>query len=191
MDKFIAIEKITATLSGTERLRLFSAGVRNYGFMDKAWDIAHDNPNFTPPNFDTPAMGKNVRDIEDLRQLSMVIEQFLQVVEDLLLVKSDVCYRMALRVYRSLQEQAKNKVPGAGPLYEALISYFRRRKRAEEGEPTVKELEHDYHRLIKGEADGKIEIENERPHIQAGTHIVVDDVHKGKAAFKETDEGSV
>ena len=46
---FKAHEHIDSSLTGTERLRLFGPGVRNYGFMDKAWDIAHDNPLFTPP----------------------------------------------------------------------------------------------------------------------------------------------
>ena len=50
LDTFKVSENIDSALSGTERMRLFGPGVRNYGFMDKAWDIAHDNPMFTPPN---------------------------------------------------------------------------------------------------------------------------------------------
>jgi hypothetical protein len=188
MDKFMAVEQIDSTMSGTQRRRLFSAGVKNYGFIDKAWDIAHDNPNFMPPNFYTALMGKNLRDIEDLRQLVVVLEQFLQVVNDLLLIKGDTAYRFALRVYDSLKEQKKNKVPGAAPLFDELVAFFRKRKRITEGEPTVKELEHDFKRLIKGEADGKIEIINERPQIKAGVCKVVDDVHKGRAVAKETAE---
>jgi hypothetical protein len=187
-DKFTAVEKIDLSLTGTERLRLFGAGVRNYGFMDKAWDIAHDNPNFMPPKLDTALMGKTLRDIEDLRQLAVVIEQFLQVVNDLMLIKSDACYRMALRIYDSLKEQKKNKIPGAAPLFDELLSFFRRRRRITEGEPTVKELEHDFKRLIKGQADGKIEIINERPQIKAGARKVVDDVHKGKKIIKGSSE---
>jgi hypothetical protein len=188
MDKFLAVEHVNAALSGTERRRLVSAGTRNYGFMDKAWDIVHDNPNFAPTNFNTALMGKTMRDIEDLRQLVLVLEQFLQAVNDLLLIKSDECYRMALRVYAVLQEQARNKVPGAAPLFDALLSYFRKRKRAEEGEPTIKELEHDFHRILHGKADGEIKIVNERPHISAGVHEVVDDVHKGRTSIKATEE---
>ena len=63
---------------------------------------------------------------------------------------------MALRIYRSLQEQTRSRIPGAEPLFQALLMFFRRRRRATEGEPTVKELEYDLHRLLKGEADGNI-----------------------------------
>lgn len=187
-DGFKVFENIDSSLTGTERRRLFGAGVRNYGFMDKAWDIAHDNPLFTPPNMDVGMMGKLMRDIEDLRQLAFVLEQFLQVVNDLMLLKSDETYRMALRIYRTLQEQARNRVPGAAPLFEALLMFFRRRRRITENEPTVKELEHDVKRLLKGEADGEIIIKNEQPHVSGGSREVIDNVHTGRSAIKATEE---
>ena len=187
-DGFKVFENIDSALSGTERMRLFGPGVRNYGFMDKAWDIAHDNPMFSPPNMNVQMMGKLMRDIEDLRQLAFVLEQFLQVVNDLLLIKSNDAYRMALRIYRTLQEQARNKVPGAAPLFEALLMFFRRRRRITENEPTVKELEHDVKRLLKGEADGEIIIKNEQPRISGGAREVIDNVHTGKVAAKATEE---
>ena len=40
MQFFITDENIQSNLTGTDRRRLFSAGVRNYGFIDKAFDIA-------------------------------------------------------------------------------------------------------------------------------------------------------
>jgi len=33
-----------STMTVTERRRLIGAGVRNYGFIEKAWDIARENP---------------------------------------------------------------------------------------------------------------------------------------------------
>ena len=187
-DKFKVVENIDSVMNGTERLRMFGPGVRNYGFMDKAWDIANDNPLFTPPNMNVQQMGSLMRDIEDLRQLAFVLEQFLQVVSDLLLIKSNETYRMALRIYRTLQEQARNRVPGAAPLFEALLQFFRRRRRITEDEPTVKELEHDVKRLLHGTADGEIVIKNEQPHVSGGVHEVVDDVHTGRVAAKATEE---
>ncbi|MCL1812316.1 MAG: hypothetical protein FWG29_02200 [Treponema sp.] len=187
-DHFKVAENIDSSMNGTERLRLFGPGVRNYGFMDKAWDIAHDNPMFTPPNMNVQLMGKTMRDIEDLRQLAFVLEQFLQVVNDLMLLKSDETYRMALRIYGSLREQTRNRVPGAAPLFEALLMFFRRRRRMEEGEPTVKELEHDFKRLVHGTADGEIIIKNEQPHVSGGIREVIDNVHTGRVAAKATEE---
>jgi hypothetical protein len=53
MNWFIQADEISKSLTGTDRRRLFSARSRNYGFIDKAIDIARDNPSFMPPNFDT------------------------------------------------------------------------------------------------------------------------------------------
>jgi hypothetical protein len=53
------------------------------------------------------------------------------------------------------------------------------------------ELERDIKRLIHGKADGEIVIKNESPHVQGGLHEVIDNVHKGRTAFKGTAEGSI
>jgi hypothetical protein len=93
-----------------------------------------------------------------------------------------------LRIYGSLQEQTKSKVPGAEPLYNALRTFFNRRRR-EGDEPTEMELERDIKRLVHGKEDGEIIIKNETPHITGGFHQVIDSVHTGRSAFKETEEG--
>jgi hypothetical protein len=46
MNGFVSKQIAKATLTGKERMRLTGAGVRNYGFIDKAIDIARDNPEF-------------------------------------------------------------------------------------------------------------------------------------------------
>jgi len=190
MHHFMSSENIDNNLTGRDRLRLFSAGVRNYGFIDKAFDIARDNPQFMPPNFDIDKLYTNLRELEDLRQLMLVLQQFLQLVTNCFMQKADICYRDALRIYGSLQEQTKNRVPGAEPLFEALRTFFRKRRRQGE-EPTEMELERDFKRLIHGKADGEIIIKNESPHISSGVHEVIDNVHTGRSAFKETEQASI
>jgi hypothetical protein len=190
MHFFMEQENVESNLSGTDRKRLFSAGVRNYGFIDKSFDIARDNPDFMPPHFDINALNSNLRQLEDLRQLMLTLQQFLQLVTNAFMLKADFCYRDALRIYASLKEQTKNKVPGAEPLFEALKTFFKRR-RMESDEPTEIELEHDIKRLVHGKADGEIIIQNEAPHITGGFHKVVDSVHTGRSAFKESAEGEV
>jgi hypothetical protein len=106
------------------------------------------------------------------------------------MLQADSCYRDALRIYNSLKEQTKAKVPGAEPLFEALKTFFRKRRGGGD-EPTEIELERDIKRLIHGHADGKIQIENESPKIIGGIHKVIDDVHRGRSAFKETAEAEV
>lgn len=194
MDDFIKLENVESNLSGTERRRLISAGVRNWGFIDKAYDISRDNPAFLPPNFSSYDMGVAVREFEEIRQLVFTLNQFQQIANDTMLIRADACYRLALRVYGSLREQARNKVPGADALFQALLKFFRRRRRPDEAgpeDPTEKELERDFHRMLHGTADGKIEIINERPRISAGVHEAIDEVNTGHAAIKETKQGEI
>jgi len=183
MQYFIDGEGIDVNLTGRDRLRLISAGVRNNGFIDKAFDIAHDNPDFLPPHFDMAVFTANIRKFEELRQLMLVLQQFEQLAAGAFMAQADVCYREALRVYGSLREQTRARVPGAEPLFEALMTFFRRRRRPGQ-EPTEHELENDFKRLLHGKADGKIEIVNETPKLSAGVHKVVDEVDKGRAVVE-------
>ena len=190
MQYFVEDENIQSNLTGTDRRRLFSAGVRNYGFIDKAFDIARDNPQFMPPHFDITRLNNNLRELENLRQLMLVLQQFLQLVSNCFMLKADFCYRDALRIYASLQEQTRNRVPGAEPLFNALRTFFHRRRRQSD-EPTEMELQRDFKRLIHGKADGEIFIENETPKITGGVHKVIDNIHTGRSAFKETEQASI
>jgi hypothetical protein len=190
MNWFIQADEISRRLTGRDRLRLISARSRNYGFIDKAFDIARDNPNFMPPNFDTAKLYENIRELEDLRQLMLLLQQFLQLVTSSFMQQADLCYRNALRIYNSLQEQTRAGVPGSGELFEALRDFFHRRRRHTD-EPTEKELERDIKRLLHGTADGEIIIENVSPKVTGGVHRIVDNVHKGKTAYKETDEAVI
>jgi hypothetical protein len=190
MHVFVVEENVESGLTGTDRQRLISAGVRNYGFIDKAFDIARDNPSFMPPNFNIDALNTNLRQLEDLRQLMLTLQQFLQLVTNAFMLKADFCYRDALRIYASLEEQTRNNVPRAAPLYDALKTFFKRRRR-ESDEPTERELEHDVKKLIHGTADGEIVISNEASHITGGFHKVVDNVHTGHSAFKESEQAEI
>jgi len=188
MDWFISHEGIGGSLTGTDRRRLVGAGVRNNGFIDKAFDIARDNPQFMPPHFDVNALIQNMEDLENLRQLLWTLQQFVQAVSNALLVHSDSCYRDALRIYASLQEQTRNRVEGAEPLFRALQTFFSRRRKPANEEPTEMELERDIKRLLHGKEDGEIIIKNESPQVGGGLHEVIDHVHKGRSAFKGTVE---
>jgi hypothetical protein len=188
---FLDNEGIGGSLTGTDRRRLVGVGVRNNGFIDKAFDIAIENPQFMPAHFDVATLTQNMHDIEDLRQLLWTLQQFVQAVSNALLVHSDSAYRDALRIYDSLREQSRNRVDGAEPLFRALASFFSRRRKPANEEPTEMELERDIKRLIHGKADGEIVIKNERPNMTGGVHEVIDNVHKDKTAFKATEQGSV
>jgi len=184
MEWFLENEGVGAGLTGADRKRLVGSGVRNNGFIDKAFDIANDNPSFMPPHFDVKALNASMKKLEEYRQFSLVLQQFWQASDNKYLVQSDSCYRDSLRIYSSLREQAKGRVDGAGPLYKALQMYFSRRRKPS-GEDAESELERHVKQLVEGEADGEIVIKNESPHSSGGLHEVIDNVHKETSAFKK------
>jgi hypothetical protein len=192
MNTFILDYNIDTNLSGKERQRLFGAGVRNFGFIEKAYDIARENPEFLPRGFNAILMGYNIQHLEDARQLIWVLQQFVNAANEFFLKRSDIGFREALRIYGNLRELNRAKVPGADVLYKALLTYYRRRKpRPGEAEPTQKELERDFMKLIHGKADGDIEIINEQPHFVEGVRKVVDNVHTGHAAVRESAQAEI
>jgi len=187
MATFIAGEDIESAATGHERIRLFGAGVRNYGFIEKTWDIVRDNPTMRPTQFNYAQFGADIGEFDEYRQLYFLLEKFMQVVNEAMLVRSDKLFRDALRVYGNLREMSRARVPGAEPLYRALLTFFRRRRTAEtvEGEPTIKELEHDFNKLIHGHADGEIVVKNETPKVSGGKRTVIDEVNTGRIAVKK------
>jgi hypothetical protein len=176
MNEFVSKQIAKATLTGKERMRLIGTGVRNYGFIDKAIDIARDNPEFVPPFLPVDAMLQEKEDFEEVRQLVFVLEEFLQAANSEVLVRGNKLFHDALRVYGSLQEMTKSCVPGAAPLFESLKSFFHKRRKQTDGKPTTKKLERDFHSLLRGTRDGEIVVKNESPHLEGGKRVVVDEV---------------
>jgi hypothetical protein len=181
---FLNAENAGTASTGKERQRLFGAGVKNYGFIEKAFEIARENPDFMPPHLRVDDLRNYQDDLAELRQLFFVLQQFIKAVFSCFLHRTDMCFRIALRIYASLKEQAKYRVHGAAPLYEALKPFFHHRKRQND-EPTEKQLEKDFKKLLHGTAEGEIIIKNESPHVTRGKPKVVDDEHTGQSVRKK------
>lgn len=177
---FWNVLNMVTNMSGQERKRLISARARNYGFINKAFAIIQENPNFRPANFSFEDMEKNLDILNQSRQLSLVLEQLRLVNNDLLLISCNISYRNALRVYSNLRDQARAGIAGARPLFQELEQFFtlHRRGRSADAEPTGKILEREAKRLLRGKADGEMIIKNESPHMTGGVHEVIDDVHR-------------
>jgi hypothetical protein len=94
LNEFVKEENVDSALSGKERLRLIGAGVKNYGLIDKAYDIARDNPQFMPPFLTPQEMWNDMHDFEGARQLVMVLEKFLQLATECMMLKGDKCFRV-------------------------------------------------------------------------------------------------
>lgn len=166
-------EELGADMTGKQRQRLFGAGVKNYGFIEKAYDIAKDNSEYLPPHFDIEDMRESVTDFDDIRQLVFELEQYLRAANNIMLLESDLLYRGSLRVYAGLKEQSRNKVPGAQALFDALRAFFYRRKRIAD-KPTQKETLRTAKKLIQGKAEGTLLVKNEKPKVTAGKREIAE-----------------
>jgi len=183
-------EYIGDALSLRERRGKRSPGVRNYGFMDKVSDIAMANQEFAPTVFNVVEMKELIRQIELLRDLSVALSKFQRIVSDELMMVSDEAFNMALMYYNSVRDLARRRVPGAEAVFRELQLFFRRRRPATD-EPTEAEILRDVKATLHGRKDGKIVIENEKPRMVGGKHVVVDETQKPKGAWKATEEGEI
>jgi hypothetical protein len=103
----------------------------------------------------------------------------------------DYFYTDGLDFYAAVREAAKRRVDAAETLYEELCASFEGRGKKEEDAPTEKKLISDVKAVASGKKDGRIVIENVKPHLTGGSHKVIDETFKDTARFKDTSEGEI
>jgi len=175
--------QVEPALSGQERRRLIGVRSRNLGFITKAWDLSNENQDFWPPHLSMAGMRDSVAVMEQARLLTVLLNHFHQVVDDILLTHCDQAYRDALVIYGHWRELSRVRVPGANALFQELRQFFMLRRRNRNashgnGEPSVKEIERDVKRLLHGKADGRVVIEHESLKTSGGVCEVVDEVSR-------------
>ena len=170
-----------------DRRRRIGAGIRNYGFMDKTSDLALANPQFNPASFDGNQLKTIIRKIELCRNLLALLQQFSREVSDDLLTLGNEGFSLSLLYYSSVRELARRNDTGAQAVFNMLRPFFRR-PNPEKEKPTEPEVERNVRALLKGKKEGKVVIENEKPHLTGGKHIVIDETQKAKGAWKETEK---
>ena len=167
-------------LDTTERRRLLGSGVRRYGHIEKVFEVSQEFPQFWPAFVGDESLGKRVREIDALRNLTILFQFYARVTGDMLLLAGHDAFRMANSYYTTVRDAARRGgTPEAAQVFERLQLFWRRPRRAN-SEPTEKELLHDFNQLLHGKADGTMAIENESPHMTGGMREVVDHVSRAK-----------
>ena len=160
-------------LNTTDRRRLLGSGVRRYGFIEKVLEVGRDYPQFWPAfGGDEAELRERVDEIDALRNLLVWFRVATRTVGDLLLIAGDDAFRIAGSYYATSRDGARRKNPGAVQVFEMLRLFWRRRRM--NGEPTEKELEHDFHALMRGTKDGKVAMENESDQVVRGERVLMD-----------------
>jgi len=168
-------------LSFTQRRILQGASQRRYGFIDEISDVMGSNPQFIPSNIIDSEYKEDIRKFEIIRNINIALKQILRKTEDIQLVMADNLYRQALSYYGVVRDAALRRVEGAQVLFNQLREFFRnRRNKRFDEQPTEAKALKDARALLHGHKDGEIIIENERPHLVGGKHLIVDETHKDR-----------
>ena len=155
----------------------------------RAARCAGEFSNFAPSAFSLTVLKNAKHNIEALRDIQVISAEVNRLVADGLLIYGNQAWDQTLLFYTSVREQARRNVPGARELFERLNLLFRPQGR--ENKITEPEVERDVNALLHGRKDGKIVIENEKPHLEGGKHVVVDETHKSREGFKATESEEI
>ncbi len=118
------IETLTIALNPSDRQRMIKSGNRSLPFINDSLNYCETNPEFAPKYLAVPEMKKDVQAGADLKQIRNVIEQILQRLDDTIMLAGSEAYIAALSYYHAVKRAAKDKAPGAEPIFEDLKQRF-------------------------------------------------------------------
>ena len=167
-------------LNTNDRRRLLGSGVRRYGFIEKVFEVSAEYSQFWPPfGTDREALNESVKEIDVLRNLVIWFRHAGRLAQDLLLIASDDAFRAACAYYALARDGARRKNSEAVQVYQMLKLFWHKRRRTPK-EPTLPEIERDFHRVLYGLKDGTVSAQHESPTLAGGSHEVIDNVHSAR-----------
>jgi hypothetical protein len=182
-------ENINSTdLSESDRRRLRGTRARRYGFIMEVATLAQSNMRFAPRNWSYEDLQELINQIDLLRNIKIRLAQLDRNIKDQLLRINDAAYRMALLFYACVQDFARLHEETATTLYNRFREFFKHQPKdpEEPKQPTQKEIEHDVNALIKGLKEGKITIENIKPHTIPGSQFIAEETAPPHLSFTKT-----
>jgi hypothetical protein len=121
------LEGYAAHLRALDRRRLNGVGIKKQGFIERAFALTVENPEFLPHYLTLGKFredGKYFTGIRSLLDLSRQIEELLW---NIAIEASDVWYTDALEFYASAREAAKRRVDAAESVHNELAVFFKSR----------------------------------------------------------------
>ena len=88
------------TLTLQERKSLVKVGDEGWGFINKALEVATQNPEFLPRSFDISQMRNDVELLAVLQSITIALTQLQDLLNDSTLALRSQTYRGALTIYR-------------------------------------------------------------------------------------------
>jgi hypothetical protein len=186
----VALEAYAAHLRALDRKRLNGVGIKKQGFIERALEIAKENPEFLPNYLTLERFIEENKYFTEFRNLFDTSGQIRELIWNITMESSDVDYTNALDYYASVREAAKRRVDAAESPHKELAVFFKRNKPLGE-EPTKKQTKRDLNALMNGRKDGKIVVENNKPKVTGGVHKKKKKKFTNNEQYKDTDHGEI
>jgi hypothetical protein len=185
------LDNYTQHLRALDRKRLNGVGIKKLGFIERAFELALENPEFLPHYLTIERFGEDIDYFLAFRTLVDLVTQTREKLWNITMLSADIAYTDALEFYASVRESAKRRVDAAETIHAELFPFFKHHGTRNTTEPTEKQLKKDFNALLHSKRDGKIVIENVKAKLTGGKHKVIDEVLKTTSHFKDMEEGEI
>jgi hypothetical protein len=116
-------------LTPAERHELPKMGEKTLSFVEKAHELAQQNPSIRPPYLSMTDFDADFSDALGLRSLHLTARQIEEIISDTMMSAGSETYQAALVFYSAAKIAAEQNVPGAKAMYEELRVRFPRGRR--------------------------------------------------------------
>ena len=120
----------TLALTPEERHDLLKMGDKTLAFVDKAHQLAQQNPTLYPPYLDMAEFDIDFADAHNLLQIRNLVSQINDAINDTVMVAGSEAYQAALVFYSATKTAAAQDIVGAKAVYEALKARFPARRKS-------------------------------------------------------------
>jgi hypothetical protein len=128
------IRPYSIALTPHERHDLPKMGEKTVSFVEKAHELAKDNPDLCPNYLNIADFTIDINDAIGLISVKVAILQVVEVIDDIELLAGSESYQEALMFYNYIKMLADRDVPRAKAIYEELKKRFPNRGRRKPSE---------------------------------------------------------
>jgi hypothetical protein len=184
------LDNFAANLRALDRMRHNGVGLKRLGFIEAAFRIASQFPQYYPHWLSTAKFQADLDLFNAIRELLTACRSLEEKAWNVNVESADMIYTNALEYYAQVQDAANRRIDSAESLYAELHGFFSRGPMVTD-QPTEKQVKRDFNSVRKGKKDGVVTVRNISPKTTGGNREVIDETFKSRASFKETGEGSI
>ncbi|GHU28333.1 hypothetical protein FACS1894164_20700 [Spirochaetia bacterium] len=123
-EALMLLKPYTVQLTPVERREILKMGEKTLAFVEKAHDLAKQNPAFCPSYLDMNEFDIDFEDAHGLWTPQNMAQQLKEAIDDTEMVSGSESYHHALIFYNAVKAAAAQDVFGAKAVYEELRSRF-------------------------------------------------------------------